>query len=279
MFLGPCPCCGAQPEWDALVQHAFARKALTAAFALPPTLQIHIARYLRLFVSPQAPQRALTPDRYATLLQALVNDITKGAIEARGRTWSAPVASWAAAFEAVFSATADGRRKLPLRDHSYLYGVLVNMADQAEAKGERATEQQRQTRPLIAVEESLGRDAPADNGVQLARDAAEATAPAARAEVPEFVKEALAKLTMGKRIANARKDDAPQAEEHPLVGKLARVAKGKWKGRTGTVERVVATDVVKVDDRMEITETVALRIEFASNGTQVITFKKSELEL
>jgi hypothetical protein len=275
----PCPTCGAVHEWDSVVQHDYARKALAAAFALPPALQVHIARYLRLFASPHAPQRALTPDRYATLLQAVVADINKGAIEARGRTWSAPVARWAGAFEAVFAATADGRRKLPLRDHSYLYGVLVNMADQAEAKGERATEQQRQSRPLVAVEESFGADAPADDGVQLKPDAAEATAPAARAEVPEFVKEALSKLTMGKRMANARKDDAPQAEEHPLIGKLARVIKGKWKGRTGTVERVTATDVVKVDDRMEITETVALRIEFARNGTQVITFKKSELEL
>ena len=272
----PCPTCGAVHEWDSVVQHDYARKALTAAFALPPALQVHIARYLRLFASPQAPQRALTPERYAALLQAVVADINKGAIEARGRTWSAPVASWAAAFEAVFAAVAEGRRKTPLRDHSYLYGVLVNMADQAEAKGERATEQQRQSRPLVAVEESLGTDAPADSGAQLAPDAAVPVAPAARAEVPEFVKEALSKLTMGKRMANARKDDAPAADAHPLIGKLARVIKGKWKGRTGTVERVVTTDVTKGG---ELVETISLRIDFARNGTQIIAFNTSELEL
>lgn len=275
----PCPTCGAMHEWDSLVQHDYARKALAAAFALPPALQVHVARYLRLFISDKAPQHALTPDRYATLLQALVADINKGSIEARGRTWSAPLAAWAGAFEAVFTAVADGRRKTPLRDHSYLHGVLVNMADQAEAKGERATEQQRQTRPLNAPVDPLivPEHSAATRDTPDQRPAVDATQGIPR-EVPAFFVEAVAKLGMSKAMKRARDESqpAPVADAHPLVGRLAKVVKGKWKGKAGTVERVTDTDVTASG---QIVSTVALRIEFPRNGTQVLSFRMEELEL
>lgn len=264
-------------EWDALVQHDYARKALAAAFALPPALQVHVARYLRLFISDRAPQHALTPDRYATLLQALVADINKGSIEARGRTWSAPLAAWAGAFEAVFTAVADGRRKTPLRDHSYLHGVLVNMADQAEAKGERAQEQQRKTRPLnpasdepatLTASNPVLRNSAAD-----VRDEAEPSVPR---EVPAFFVEAVAKLGMSKAMKRASAEPAPEPEVNPLVGRLAKVIKGKWKGKAGTIERVTDTDVTAGG---QIVSTIAVRIEFPRNGTQVLNFRMDELEL
>lgn len=279
----PCPTCGAMHEWDTLVQSDYARKALTAAFALPPALQVHIARYLRLFISERAPQHALTPDRYATLLSALVASINEGRIEARGRHWSAPQAAWAAAFDAVFAAVADGRRKTPLRDHSYLYGVLVNMADQAEAKGERATEQQRQTRPLNAVDvaeepETLTAANPVSrNSTNDVREQADATQPAGPRAIPDFVMATISKLSVGKAMKSARSaEPAPEGEPHPLIGRLAKVIKGKWKGKSGTVERVTDTDVTAGG---QIVSTVAVRIDFPRNGTQVLSFRMEELEL
>ena len=241
-----CPCCGAVNEIDALVQHEYGRKAVVAAAQLPPALFAQTMRYLRLFVSPSAPQRSLTMDRAATLLDALMQAITAGLVNAKGRDWAAPLAVWPDAFEAVFAAVADQRRKLPLTNHAYLFGCIANMTNAVEAKQEATTEQARKS-PVLNAEP-------------------DATATDAAPEIPAFVKEAFAKLgnkSMHAVTAQQAKDDAPA---DPLLSRFVAIAKGKWKGKGGTIVRVVGDQVY-------------LAIQFPRNGLQTIPFNRSELSL
>lgn len=241
-----CPCCGAVNEIDALVQHEYGRKAVVAAAQLPPALFAQTMRYLRLFVSASAPQRSLTMDRAATLLDALVQAITAGQVNVKGRDWAAPVAVWPDAFEAVFAAVAGGRRKLPLTNHAYLFGCIANMADSTEAKQEVATEAQRRS-PVLNTEAAAARTAAAP-------------------EIPSFVKEAFAKLGNKSMQAVTAEQAALDAPADPLIGHMASVTKGKWKGKGGKIVRVAG-------------EQIYLAIQFARNGLQTIPFNRSELSL
>lgn len=236
-------------ELDTLVQHEYARKTVVAAAELPPALFGQTMRYLRLFVSPNAPQRALTMDRAAVILDDLTQAIKAGKVEARGRGWSAPLAVWPVAFEAVFAAAEAGTVKLPLRDSRYLYGVIANQANGVEAKAEAVSEEQRRA-PVLVERERAAVDAEV------------------RTEMPDFVKEALAKLTGGKSLTAAISTTPVVATGpvDPLLGQMARVNKGKWKGKGGTIVRV-AGDLVYVC------------IVFPRNGKQVLEFNKKELDL
>jgi hypothetical protein len=257
-----CPCCGALHELDTLVQHEYARRAVAAAAQLPPALFAACMRYLRLFVAASinaAPQRALTMDRAATLLDILVQAINAGKVEAKGRNWSAPLAAWPQAFEAVFERADSGALKRPLKSHAYLFGVISNLTNAEEAKAETATEQAR-----ASGSRRVGTPCPpAPEPAQLSPDLDEPTK-----AIPAFVEAALAKLTGGKSMAAATAkpaEDTPAAD--PLLGVTAQVIKGKWKGRIGQIVRVLSGDEL------------ALSIHFARNGERVITFDKSELSL
>lgn len=236
-------------ELDTLVQHEYARKTVVAAAELPPALFGQTMRYLRLFVSPSAPQRALTMDRAAVILDGLTQAIKAGKVEARGRSWSAPLTVWPVAFDAVFAAADAGTVKLPLKGNQYLFGVIANQANGVEAKAEAVVEEQRRAPVLVERERT-------------------AVAAEARTEMPDYVKEALAKLTANKTLTTAINTVNPidPGPADPLLGQMARVNKGKWKGKGGTIVRV-AGDLVYVC------------IVFPRNGKQVLEFNKKELDL
>lgn len=232
-------------ELDTLVQHEYARKTVVAAAELPPALFGQTMRYLRLFVSPNAPQRALTMDRAALILDDLTQAIKAGKVEARGRSWSAPMAIWPAAFEAVFAAADAGTVKLPLKGNQYLYGVIANQANGVEAKAEAVVEEQR--RAPVLVERERAAEPPSQSVDVLAL---------------------LAGLKGTKSLTAAINTVNPVATGpiDPLIGHMASVNKGKWKGKGGTIVRVAG-------------ELVYLRIQFPRLGEQVLEFNKKELDL
>lgn len=276
-----CPCCGAVNEIDALVHHEYARKAVVAAAQLPPELFGRTMRYLRLFVSANAPQRNLTMDRAATLLDALVQAVSAGKVEARGRDWSAPLAAWAPAFDAVFERVDSGALKTPLKTHAYLFGCIANMADGVEAKQEQAVEAQRKggrvvsqrTETAYSVEQAVARgeavfvdlSTNVANGPQPTLNGESSEKP--NREIPPEALAVMASITSRKSMQAVSAQQAIlDAPADPLLGQFAAITKGKWKGKGGTIVRVVGDQVY-------------LAIQFARNGLQTIPFNRAELSL
>jgi hypothetical protein len=281
MLRGTCPCCAAVFEYDATIQHDYGRKAIIAAMQLPPALAARCFRYLRLFISPGAPQSRLNNDRAATLLDALVQAITAASVHVKGRDWAAPLTLWPEAMDAVFAAVADNRRKLPLTNHAYLFGCIANMADAAEAQQEGATEAQRKNGRVFSagahtafdVEPVPPRADAALDDLSTSKKIGEQPAPNGDAdeklprEVPDFVKAAFAQLIGNKSIPLVTAQQAAlDAPADPLIGQLAGISKGKWKGKGGTIVRVAGDQVY-------------VAIQFPRNGLQTIAFNRSELSL
>lgn len=94
-----------------------------------------VLRYLELHTPPKQRMRL---DDVRDLLAQLVSDIRRERITARGREWQAPEALWRAALLAVIKQADDGTLTLPLKGPGYLYSVLVNKANDAEARAETA---------------------------------------------------------------------------------------------------------------------------------------------
>jgi hypothetical protein len=286
MILGPCPTCGARHEIDALILHDYLRQAVVSALGLPRELSARIVRYLRLFVSDKAPQRALQPDRAAVLLEQLNKAIAEGKIEARGRAWSAPLPVWSAALDAVFEAVESGRKQKPLPNHSYLYGVIANMTDAKESKDEEAREQARKTgvRQTTQADQthsraSLHKAAPTLGHVERndsfdeqlrqpgadshTRDAA-ASADARIGGIPLASLAVMQQFASRKTLASASASVEP-ADVDPLINCMVRIASGQWKGRGGKVIRVVGA-------------TVHVLIQFPRLGERVIQFERKQVE-
>ncbi len=264
MLRATCPTCAAVHEFDALIQHDYGRKAVVAAMHLPPALSAQCFRYLRLFVSPNAPQRGLTMDRAATLLDSLVQTVNAAQVNAKGRDWSAPLAVWPDAFDAVFAAVADGRRKLPLTNHAYLFGCIANMANVTEAKQETATEQARRS-PVL--NDRLSETLSDESAVKRKSDQDCVIAEEGPREIPDFVKATFAQLVGNKSMqAVSAQQAALDAPADPLLHQMAQVTKGKWKGKGGTIVRVAGDQVY-------------VAITFPRNGLQTIPFNRSELAL
>lgn len=118
-----CPNCGAVMSLDALMAHEDARDALALVFRLSGALGAAVTRYLGLF---RPAQRELSMDRVAKLLREIVPDIQRGEIERNGTTYPAPPEAWIAAIAQALLARENGRLKLPLTGHGWLYEVIAS---------------------------------------------------------------------------------------------------------------------------------------------------------
>ena len=77
----------------------------------------------------------------------------------------------------------------------------------------------------------------------------------------------MAKLTGNKSMqAVTVQQAALDAPTDPLLGCMATVSKGKWKGKGGKIVRVAGDQVY-------------LAIQFPRNGLQTIPFNRTEVEL
>jgi hypothetical protein len=135
-----CPACGAEMSLDVLLAHEEVRRTWACVVKQSLPLGAKLERYLRLF-KPAAQRLRL--DRYAALLTEVSADIQRAAITRRGREWQAPLHVWSTALDAVFDAQDKGTLQLPLKDHGYLYEIVMRLADRAEAAVERADEADR----------------------------------------------------------------------------------------------------------------------------------------
>lgn len=131
-----CPvCCSVFPLESALNDKA-AREAVVSAFSLTDFGSLMLA-YVQLF-KPES--KALSMQRFAKLLNELVDMIKTGQIVRNGRAWAAPKPYWRQAFESM---VRNESLNLPLKSHGYLFEIIVGYANKAEAGKEKQAEQGR----------------------------------------------------------------------------------------------------------------------------------------
>lgn len=134
-----CPCCGCVASVEAWLADADARQVMALAMSLPGSLGPSLLRYLSLF---RPAHRALGWDRALKLLQELEAPIRQATLQRHGRPWAAPLALWQAALDQVLAARDEGRLKLPLKSHGYLYEIVVGLSGRGEARAEVERERQ-----------------------------------------------------------------------------------------------------------------------------------------
>lgn len=120
-------------------QRTFSRLAL---MSIP--LGARVMRYLTLF---NPPKTRLTQGKQLKLIEQLLPDLERRAIEVQGVLWQAPLELWSTAFEKVFAVADEGRLTLPLSGHGYLYSTIRDQANKAAAKVEAKTEQDKRNTP------------------------------------------------------------------------------------------------------------------------------------
>lgn len=133
-----CPNCYETLSLAALIEHDASREAVRLALEFPSPLGKQLLQYASLF---KPAQRALSMDRFASILSDLLPMIQAAQIERNGRLWPAPQDYWKQAFESMLA----GRDKLtlPLKSHGYLLEIISGFANKAEAKAEAKHEQGR----------------------------------------------------------------------------------------------------------------------------------------
>jgi len=133
-----CPNCYETISLAALIEHDAAREAIKLALEFPAPLGKQLMQYASLF---KPAQRALSMDRFSSILNELLPMIQAAQIERGGRAWPAPQAYWQQGFESMWL----GRDKLtlPLKSHGYLLEIISGFANKAEGQQERKSEQGR----------------------------------------------------------------------------------------------------------------------------------------
>lgn len=169
-----CPACHAELSLETILSHEAARQTVARLATVSVPFGALTLRYMALF---RPEKRGLSIERMVRLLEELLPDIERRAIERKGRAWDAPPEAWRAAFEVVLGKRDKGTLTLPLTGHGLLYEVLAGLAEKQETREESEREQQRRRRGLEGT----------DRGPRNLADMAEAlaTAPGALAEPPQ----------------------------------------------------------------------------------------------
>jgi hypothetical protein len=138
-----CPSCGAAMDLRVALEYQELRELLVLLLQRAGgarELGGLVLDYLSLFKPTQQKLRAT---RTRALLEPLLHGIDKQQLNHRGRLWQAPEALWLEGFATVLAQRDLQRLTLPLKDHSYLYTVMVDRANKAESSKERAAEADR----------------------------------------------------------------------------------------------------------------------------------------
>lgn len=144
-----CPNCYETLSLAALIEHDAAREAIKLALEFPAPLGKQLLQYASLF---KPAQRALSMDRFASILNELLPMIQAAQIERNGRAWPAPQAYWGQAFETMLQSR--DKLTLPLKSHGYLLEILAGFANKAEGKAEQKSEQGRKYGEVAVCEKS-----------------------------------------------------------------------------------------------------------------------------
>jgi len=138
-----CPMCAAELTIEQIFSHAEDRQAFARLAMLSLPLGSKVLAYVSLF-APAKNRMAIA--RKVKLIEELLPDLVRGAIDRKGREWQVAHDDWREAIDRMLAARDARKLSLPLTSHSYLYEILCDMADKAEAVDEREQERQRRER-------------------------------------------------------------------------------------------------------------------------------------
>lgn len=133
-----CPCCQTDFPVEAGINDVNARAAVKLAFSITPFGDALLA-YVQLF-KPE--KKVLSMTKLTKLLEELVPMMRDGKIELNGRTWSAPQPYWQQAI--TYMLDTRSKLRLPLKNHNYLFQIIISYADRAEGERESQTEARKQ---------------------------------------------------------------------------------------------------------------------------------------
>lgn len=156
-----CPNCHETLSLAALIEHDAAREAVRLALEFPAPLGKQLMQYVSLF-KPQ--QRALSMDRFASILSEITPMIQAAQIERNGRLWPAPQGYWSQAFDTICL----GKEKLtlPLKSHGYLLEIIAGYAQKASGQAEKRQEQGRRYGDFVTADKPALVVAPAPRKVK-----------------------------------------------------------------------------------------------------------------
>lgn len=145
-----CPVCRTELSLEQITGHLDDERAFARLVALTVPAARAVVAYVNLFTPPK---QSLTLRKKVRLIQQLLPDLRRAAITHRGRDWSAPQEAWEQAIEQMLAACAAGRLDLPMKNHAYLYTILMGMADKAEgaAEAQALVERQQAARAVPAA--------------------------------------------------------------------------------------------------------------------------------
>lgn len=135
-----CPSCGAEMSLDVCLAHEGLRQCYADMLRLTAPMPEQLFRYTNLFKPRKTRMR---PERFAKLANELIAGIQAESINYNGRDWHVPITLWQSAFETLQARVETGKISLPLGNHNYLYTILADLSDKAEAVVEKEQEQNR----------------------------------------------------------------------------------------------------------------------------------------
>jgi len=131
---GTCPTCGTKAPLEHFVIEEKYKKAMLAAFRLPPQLADLVLPYLGLFAP--ASGRAVRADKLARIVTELTDLVTSAQVTRNRITHAAPLELWRSGLEQALLARDAGSLALPLENHHYLMEIVWRLAAKTTARGE-----------------------------------------------------------------------------------------------------------------------------------------------
>lgn len=138
-----CPACNAEASLEALLSREADARAVATFLERHLALGDLLLRYVGLF---RPAKRRLGIARMVALLEELLPDIERAAINRKGKDWPAPRDTWRAGIETVLAKRDKGTLTLPLTSHGLLYEVMCGIAEKYEAQAESQAEAERKNR-------------------------------------------------------------------------------------------------------------------------------------
>lgn len=135
-----CPSCGAELTIEQLFGHAQDQRAFAHLATISLPLGARVLQYVALFAPAK---NRMTLARKTRLIEQLLPDLQRQAINHNGRDWEAPLSAWATAIDGMLQQRDQGKLRLPLTGNGYLYAVLAGLADKVERNEEIEREQSR----------------------------------------------------------------------------------------------------------------------------------------
>lgn len=145
-----CPNCGAEQTPEQLFGHEQDHRAFLHLAVISIPLGARVMQYLQLFAPPR---NRMTLARKARLIEQLLPGLQQQSVKHNGRDWEAPLPAWAVAIDTMLQHRDQGKLRLPLTGHGYLYAVIAGMADKVERSDEQQLEAGRRTRAGLVLDQ------------------------------------------------------------------------------------------------------------------------------